>query len=48
MMFVCLQKDPIICPRLTALCDFGVNFSIFSWYLQFINVLLYSIYNKDF
>ena len=38
MMFVCLQKDPIICPRLTALCAFGVNCLIFFWYLQFINV----------
>ena len=36
MIFVCVEKD-IICPRLTALCVFGINFSIFYWYLTFIN-----------
>lgn len=36
MIFVCVEKD-IICPRLTALCVFGINFLIFYWYLLFIN-----------
>ena len=42
MIFVCLQKDAIVCPRLTALCDFGINFLIFYWYLTFVNV--YSLF----